>query len=373
MKKIFYLLSVFALAASCSQPSGTDKKAELIMLKRQQGELSEKISKLEKELAVTDTSSVSDKVKNVSVTTAQFDTFYHYIEVQAKVEGDQDIVVSAESMGNVTDVFVNAGDKVSKGQLLASIDDRIIRQGMSEVQSQLDLATTLYYRQKNLWDQKIGSEVQYLSAKTNKEALERRLSSMREQWELTRIKSPINGVVDAVNIKEGQTMVAGFPAFRVVNLTSLKVKAEIAEAYIDRLSKGSPAIIYFPDLNKELLQKVAYSGKAINPVNRTFNVEVRIDSGSIGLRPNMIAVLKVVDYSNANACVVPVGTVQKSSDGSFVFVAEESAGKMIAKRKPVKMGMVYNGQAEITEGIAEGDKLITVGYQNLVEGDLIKL
>ena len=149
MKRIFYLLTVVALATSCSQPSETDKKAELILLKRQQSELGEKISKLEKEFALTDTSSASaDKVKNVSVTLAQLDTFNHYIEVQAKVEGDQDVVVSAEAMGNVTEVFVRAGDKVTKGQMLASIDDRIIRQGMSEVQSQLDLATTLYKRQK---------------------------------------------------------------------------------------------------------------------------------------------------------------------------------------------------------------------------------
>jgi hypothetical protein len=151
------------------------------------------------------------------------------------------------------------------------------------------------------------------------------------------------------------------------------VKAEIAEAYIDRLTKGSPAIVFFPDINIEINEQLDYAGKAISMVNRTFNVEVRIDSANLGLRPNMIAVLKVVDYSNGNACVVPVGSVQKSFDGNFVFIAHEENGKSIARRKPVEMGLVYNGIAEIKSGLTEGDKVITTGYQNLVEGDVIKL
>jgi RND family efflux transporter MFP subunit len=372
MKKILILTSFIAFAVSCTEPSATDKKAELILLKRQHAELAEKISKIEKELEPFDTTA-KDKLKIVSVTPAVADTFYHFIEVQAKVEGDQDVMISAETMGNVTSVLVRPGDKVVKGQVLATIDDKIMRQSMSEVESQLELATTLYKRQKNLWDQKIGSEVQYLNAKTNKESLEKRYSSVREQWELTRIKSPINGVVDDARIKEGQTINPGFPAFRVVNLSELKVRGEIADSYIHSVKIGNEVIIFFPDMNKELHKKLGYSGQAINPLNRTFNVEIRLDPDDGEFHPNQVAVLKIADYTSTNVYIVPVGAVQKSSDGEFVYVAEIEKGKTVAKRKIVTSGKIYNGNTEIIKGLSEGDKVITIGFQNVVEGDLIKI
>lgn len=373
MKKILFIPAFIALLASCSQPSATDKKAELIMLKRQHNEITDKILKLEKELALSDTSAVNNKTKVVSVTTVQPDTFYHFIEVQAKVEGDQDVVVSAETMGNVTSVLVKPGDKVSKGQILATIDDRIIRESMSEVESQLNLARTMYKRQKNLWDQKIGSEVQYLNAKTTKESLEKRMSAVREQWALTRIKSPINGTVDDARIKEGQTINPGFPAFRVVNLSELKVKGEIADSYIGSVKNGNEVIIYFPDMNKEIRTKLDYSGQAINPLNRTFNVEIRLDANDGVFHPNQVAVLKIADYTSTNVFILPYESVQKSSDGEFVYVAQTENGKTVAKRKIVTSGKIYNGVTEILTGLTEGDQVITTGFQSVVEGDFIKI
>ena len=190
---------------------------------------------------------------------------------------------------------------------------------------------------------------------------------------MTKIKSPINGVIDVVSIKVGQSVAPGVPAIRVINLSSLKVKAEVAESYISRVSKGDEAIIYFPDAKKEVNVKLDYSGNRIDPLNRTFNVEVKIHDKTGTFRPNMIAILKIVDYKNSSAFTVPVTAVQKSGDGQYVFVKAEEGGKTIAKRKVVEVGTIYNGIAEITKGLASGDAVITSGFANIIEGDEIKL
>jgi membrane fusion protein (multidrug efflux system) len=372
MKHLLIVFGIASVIISCSSGNGNDKLQELDKLKKEQSALKEKIAKLEAEVALTD-STDKEKSKLVSVTEMKLQPFSHYIEVQAKVEGDEDVVVSAQSMGTVTAVLVNAGDKVSKGQVMATIDDRTISENLESMKSQLELTTTMYNKQKNLWDQKIGSEVQYLNAKAQKESLERQVASLQDQWDMTRIKSPINGTVDDVKIKTGQMMAPGLPAVRVVNLSSLKVKGEIAESYINYVNKGNPVKIFFPDLNTEIESKVDYSGKAINVVNRTFNVEVKLNSTKEEFHPNQVAVLKIADYTSGNAMVVPVGAVMKSSEGEYVFVAAAENGKMKAKRKSIKSGKIYNGTVEVTQGILPGDKVITFGYQNLVDGDLITI
>ncbi|MEP7170839.1 MAG: efflux RND transporter periplasmic adaptor subunit [Bacteroidota bacterium] len=370
--KQLIIFGIVSVIISCSSGKAGDKQKELESLKQEEAALKEKISKLESEVALTDT---TDKTKSklVSVTEMKPQSFSHYIEVQAKVEGDEDVVVSAQSMGTVTNIMVNAGDKVSKGQVMATVDDRSIHQNFESLKSQLDLSTTLYNKQKNLWDQKIGSEVQFLNAKTQKESLEKQVAGLQDQWDMTRIKSPINGTVDDVKIKTGQMMAPGVPAVRVVNLSSLKVKGEIAESYINYVNKGNPVKIFFPDMNTEVESKVDYSGKAINVINRTFNVEVKLNSTKEQFHPNQVAVLKIADYTSAKAMIIPVGAVMKSSDGEYIFVASVEDGKMKAKRKIIKSGKIYNGTVEVTEGILPGDKVITFGYQNLVDGDIISI
>jgi RND family efflux transporter MFP subunit len=272
--------------------------------------------------------------------------------VQAKVDGDEDVSLSAEMPGTVTSVLVKPGDKVSRGQVLATMDDRAIRQQLESMKSQLDMAVTMFNRQKNLWDQKIGSEVQFIQAKTQKESMEKQYAGLQEQWDMTRIKSPINGTVDVVNIKMGSAVAPGFMSIRVVNLSNMKVKAEVAESYISKVKSGCDAVIYFPDLNKEVKTKLSYSGQAISPLNRTFNVEVRLNPKDGEFHPNQVAILKIADYTAPNVFVVPVGTVQKSSDGEFVYIASNENGKTVVKRKTVSSGMIYNGLAEIRSGLS---------------------
>jgi RND family efflux transporter MFP subunit len=366
-----YLLFSVLLAACGGNPSGSDKMAELADLKKQQAALREKITQLEAEIAATDTSGKSNKGKLVAVTELVPATFNHYVEIQARVEGDEDVTLSPETMGNVTSVLVKAGSTVSKGQLLATLDDRIIRQGLDEVNSQLELANQVFDRQKNLWQQRIGSEMQYLQAKTNKEALEKRAASVREQLSMTRIKSPINGTVDQVNIKTGQSVAPGIPVFRVVNMNAMKVVGEVAESYLATIKSGNDVLISFPDLDKEINGKLDYAGKAINRLNRTFNVEVRLNSKDGSFSPNMLAVLKIVDQTVPSALVVPVGSIQKSSEGEFVYIAVVEGKTTVAKRRVVTSGITYNGMTQVAEGLAAGDKVITTGYQGIIEGDIV--
>lgn len=372
---IKYSLSLILIAAtviSCNQVPAGDKRSELESLKKEQTDLKDKIAKLEEDLAKNDTSK-NNKLKIVSATEMLPQTFTHFVEVQAKVEGDEDVTLSSEMPGTVTSVQVKPGDKVSKGQVLATLDDRAIKQQLDAMKANLDMAVTMFNRQKNLWDQKIGSEVQFIQAKTQKESMEKQYASLQEQWDMTRIKSPINGTVDVVNIKIGSAVAPGVTSVRVVNLSNLKVKAEIAESYIGKVKTGNNVVIYFPDSGKEIKTKLGYSGQAINPLNRTFNVEVRLDPKDGEFHPNQVAVLKIADYAASNVFVVPVGAVQKSSNGEFVYVISTENGKTIAKRKTVASGLTYNGFAEIRNGLESGDKVITIGYQNVVDGDEVKI
>ena len=370
MKKLIFFLSIAFLAGCSDSGKGTEKKAELEKLKKELASIKEKINSLEAEISVNDSGAVKSKL--VGITEIAPQRFNHYIEVQAKVEGDEDVLLSAKTQGTVTSILVKAGDIVHKVQTLAVINDKLIRQGIAELQSQLDLSIQLYNRQKNLWDQKIGSEVQYLQAKTNKESLERKMDGLDEQLDMTRIKSPINGTVDNVEIKIGQTVAPGFPSIRVINLSSLKVTGEIAESFINRVKKGNEVILFFPDQNKEVFTKIDYSGNRIDPLNRTFNVEVHLTDKNGDFRPNMIVVLKIVDYSNSAAFIVPINSIQKSTDGEFVYVAETNGNKTIAKRKVVESGMIYDGFTEIKSGLVANDKVITNGFQNIIEGDAIR-
>lgn len=367
-KSIIFLLLV-AMAVACKP---ADKKSELAKLKKQHDELAIKIKALETELQVSDTTKTS-KVTAVAVTEAKPEVFNHFLEVQGKVDGEDNIAVSSQMAGAITSVFVKEGDQVRKGQILAQIDNSIIQQQIASTKQQLDFVTSLYIKQKALWDQQIGSEVQYLTAKNNKENLEKSLSTLNEQLDMTRIKSPINGSVEEVNLKVGQMASPGLPAVRVVNFSSVKVVAEIAEAYAPKVKPGDKVIVFFPDFNTEIASQIRFTSKYINPVNRTFQSEVRLGPSKVEYRANMMAVVKINDYRNPSAFTVPITLIRESQSGKFIYVAKEESGKLVARRLPVSVGSTYNGLAEITGGVVAGDKIITTGFNGLIDGELIQV
>jgi len=312
------------------------------------------------------------KTTRVNAQDIAMHSFRHYVEVQASVYGQDNINVSPQMPGVVKSIMVTEGDKVSKGQVLADVDDAVLLQNIQEVQTSLDLAKTLFEKQKGLWDQKIGTEVQYLSAKSNYESMQKRMSALQQQDDMTKIKSPIDGTVDAVNIKIGESVAPGMPSIKVVNMEQLKVKGNVTEAYIADIHEGDSLLVSFPDLHQEVATKASYVSHAIDEVNRTFTVEVKLPQ-SPNYHPNMIAMMKIIDYTNPSAVIIPVNIVQNDPTGAFVFIAQNQNGVMVAKKQPVKMGKVYNGMAEITDGLKTGDKLITIGYEDLNNGDAISL
>jgi RND family efflux transporter MFP subunit len=370
MNKSIIFLALVVLAVACGKPA--DKKAELAKLKKQHDELAIKIKALETELQVSDTAK-SSKVTAVSVTEAKPEVFNHFLEVQGKVDGEDNIAVSAQMPGTITAIYVKEGDPVRKGQVLAQIDNTVMQQQISSTKQQLDFATNLYNKQKALWDQQIGSEVQYLTAKNNKENLEKALATMNDQLEMTRIKSPINGSVEEVNLKIGQMASPGLPAVRVVNFSTVKVIAEIAEAYGAKVKPGNKVIVFFPDFNIEIPSQIRFTSKYINPTNRTFNTEVRLGPSKVEYRANMMAVVKINDYSNPSAFIVPVTLIRETQSGKYIYVAKEENGKVVARRSTVTTGSSYNGLVEITSGLAAGDKIITTGFNSLLDGELIQV
>ncbi len=371
MKKVILLLSVATVLVACNKSGSTDKKTELANLKKQQSEVTAKIIELEAAIAKEDPDA-NKKIHSIELAPIVEGVFTHYVEVQGKVESEQNVNIIPRAMGPITNVSVQPGDNVRKGQLLATIDNALIKKNIDELQNRLDLAIIVFNKQKNLWDQKIGTEIQFLQAKNNKEALERSMATANEQLDMTLIKSPINGSVDLVDVKVGEMASNMKPAFRVVNLEQLKATAELAESYLSTVSTGDEATIVFSDLNKEVKSKVSFTGRVINPVSRTFSVDVKLNNSN-EYRPNMIAVMKIVDYRALKSISIPMNVIQNDQTGQYVMVAVEQNGKLIATKKVIKSGMIYKGVAEIKSGLAVNDKLIVAGFQDLVEGDLIKL
>ena len=370
MKKIALFLGMIIIMVACQKT--LDKKTELAKLQKEHDLLSEKILKLQQEISASDTSGGANvKVKDVSVTKVSLQPFEHFIEIQGRVDGDENVAVNARMAGVVTRIFVKEGDKVKAGQVLAEMDAEVSRKALTELKEALAFATTVYNKQKNLWDQKIGSEIQYLTAKNNKESLENRVKTTEEQVNMMKITSPINGSVEEIPIKVGQAVAPGFAAFRVIDFSKIKIVGDLAEAYGSKVKPGDDVSLFFPDYNKEVKTKLTFVSKFINPTNRTFQVEARLASPDNAFKANMVAVLKIRDYSAEKAVVLAVNAIQKDNDGSFVFVSEETAGKKIARKRKVVPGQIYNGMAEIASGLTEADKVVTSGNTELNDGQYI--
>ncbi|MBL7932457.1 MAG: efflux RND transporter periplasmic adaptor subunit [Bacteroidia bacterium] len=359
------LLTVFMVA--CGGGAGSDKKAELEKLKKQKTELETKISALEEEVAKSDTSSKKEKGIEVIAKPLVPTIFKAYIEVQGRVDADENVSITTEAPGTINKILVKVGEHVSKGQVLAETDVRPLQQQLATMQASMTLVSQMYEKQKSLWDQKIGTEVQYLQMKTAKEALETSIVGLNEQIRMSKIISPIDGTVDLVNLKVGQAVSPGMGVINVVNFSNLKVKADVAEGYASRIHNGDEVIVVFPDMQDTVQSKIHYASRAINPLTRTFAVEASLDNKK-EYHPNTVVKLRINDYKSAKpVIVVPVKYIQKGEEGSYVMVDEKGKAAM----KAVTLGREYNGNAEILSGLNEGDLIITEGYDLVNEGSII--
>lgn len=384
-------LIITLAACGAKNDSLSSKKASLDKLKKEQTAINEKIKVLESEIAKLDTAFVkNDIAKLVAISSITTQDFTHYIDLQGHIDADNISYISPRlGPGQVKAIYVKKGDFVKKGQLLLKLDDALIKQqinaakqSLETIKTQLAFAKDIYNRQNNLWKQGIGTEVQLISARTNVETLEKQLSAaqenvkiIQEQASATNVYSDVDGIADEVNIRVGETF-SGISAtgaqIKIVNTSSLKVVTDVPENYAAKVRVGSKVIVTLPDLNKVYNSSISISGKTINPNNRSFTAEAKLPYDGV-MRPNQNAQVRIEDYAAKNAITVPVNTIQTDEKGKFVFIAVEQNGKLIAQKKQIVVGELYNNLIEVKSGLQANEKLITEGFQNIYEGQLLKV
>ena len=366
MKPTFALKSLLFIASatyviSCSSK---DPKAELESLKTQKVAIEKKIEELEKQFK-----SDSGLVLEISATELKPEIFKTFIDVQGKVEAEESVSLSSEIPGMVTQIYVRVGDAVKSGQVLAETDSRIVHQQIADLEINLNLAEQVFEKQSKLWNEKIGTELQYLQAKTTKESLEKKIETLKQQLSMTKIVSPISGVVDGVNIKVGQAIAPGIPAINVVNLNHLKVVAELAESYSGKVKKGQALQLFFPDQNLQLESTVHYASKIINPMSRTFQLTAYLNTQT-DVPPNAVVKLQINDYtSGAESLSISEKFIQKSGNECYVWIVENAK----AVKKPIVLGRNYKGRSEIISGLKSGDFIITQGYDLVKSNDPLSI
>ncbi len=375
-KNVFILIALTLVLAACSNAKKdsagdlNDKKAQLEKLKSQQKDLSAQITRLEGEIALVDTSA-KPTPKLVSVGPIAPSAFNHYIEIQGRVDA-QDISYVAPSNGSggiITALSVTQGQRVSKGQVLARLDDQLTRQQLEPLKVQLSAAQDVYRRTKNLFDQNIGTRQNVLNAETQVQTLEKQIGIINKQVALSNVVAPISGVADVVSVRVGEPY--NYMGIRIVNTTNLKITAEVPENYLGKVSVGSVLEVILPEENnRTITATVNVAGSIINPSSRTFTIEAKIPANA-NLKPNQLAKVHIKDYGNANAITIPMNTLQNDEKGKFVMVAVKEGSSLIARKRPITVGELYNDQLEVKSGLQSGDQLITEGFQSLYDGQLI--
>jgi RND family efflux transporter MFP subunit len=381
-KKLFGIAMITLLLSACGSSSKdskgelNDKKAQLEKLKGDQKKITDQITKLEEEIAKLDPNASAGVAKLVAITPVQASPFEHFIEIQGTVEAPNiSYVAPPNGQGGVVKaLYVRQGQNVRKGQVLARLDDQLIRQQIEPLRVQLNAAEDTYKRTKNLYDQGIGTYQNVLQAKTQVETLQGNINTLQKQAALMTVTAPQSGVADIVNVRVGETFMgatAAGPQIRIVNTGDLKIKANIPENYMGSVKVGSPLEVLLPDENNRIVNAtVTVVGKIIDPGTRTFYIEAKVPSSS-NLKPNQVAKVHIKDYGNENAITIPVNTLQNDEAGKYVMVAVKEGDRLVAHKRTVTVGELYNNRLEVKSGLQAGDQLITEGFQSLYEGQLI--
>ncbi len=373
-KKIIPLLITSVLFFSCGEKENNQTIDQLIAAKNNT-ELQARKASIQADLAKIDAALATLNVKKeealVSVMTLKDTLFNHYLDIQGSVNTKENILIQPEMPGKLVVLNAKAGQHVSKGQILARVDDGGSSQQVASLETQYQLAKTTFERQKNLWNQKIGSEIQYLQAQTQMLSLQRSVAQAKAMLAKSVIRAPFSGTIDEVFVERGQVVSAGPQGLmRIVNLNNMYVSTSVPESYIGKLKVGTQVDVFLTSLNKNYKGKVRQVGNFINPNNRSFGIEVSIPNPENLLRPNQVAKLKVIDYTAKNAIVVPTNVIQEDGDGNkFVFVAINSNGKTaIAKKVIVSVGKSSDNVTEIVSGLSANDILVTEGVNTISEG-----
>ncbi|WBL25463.1 efflux RND transporter periplasmic adaptor subunit [Zunongwangia sp. HGR-M22] len=385
MKKLAAIFSVSLLLAACGNENKksvdqlieegnlSEIRARKSELSKEQSAITSDINKLDEEI------NKLDKNRSLNLVTTQKiadSTFAHYAEVQGDVATDENIIIYPEYSGILDRIYVQEGDKVNKGQILAKIDDGGLSSQVAQSEAQATLAKTTYERQKRLWDQNIGSEIQYLEAKTNYEASQKAAEQLQSQLAKTSVIAPFSGVVDEIISNQGEVVSPGqSQLLRIINLSNMYVEAAVPENYLSKIQKGTSVKVMISSVNQNYEGKVTEVGNNINPNNRTFRVKIAIPNPDRLIKPNQIATILLNDYTAEDAITIPENTVQKNSLGeSVVYTLESKTDSTgVAKKNIIKTGYVYNNMIEVTEGLEAGATLIVEGSKSLRDGQEVKI
>ncbi len=387
MRKIYSLVLALFILSSC----GGDKKEQSIeeviatknlnQIRTKKSELDKKIQEISDNIKLLNTEIEKlDTLKRVPLVTAiktKNEVFTHYLELQGNVKTKQNVLIYPEMAGRLDAVYVKEGQKVVKGQALAKIDDVGMKQQVAQLEATAALAKTTFERQKRLWDEKIGSEIQFLQAKTNYETQKNALAQLKKQFDKTIIRAPFSGIIDDV-IKDQGTVVApgpGAEVFRIVNLSNMFIEADVPETYISSITPGKFVAIDFPVLGKTVETKVRQTGNFINPANRTFSIEVGVPNQDNSIKPNLTAKLKINDYTNPEAILIPQSIISENAEGEqYVYVVKKNKGNNgIATQVVVKTGKTQGDIIEVLSGVKVGDQLIEAGARTVKDGQEVRI
>lgn len=382
MKKYFIFLLAAGVLAACNGNKNDaaklqelEKKHEGILaqieaLKKEEANVLTEITDLKKLL---DTAEVEKTFASVRVEGIQTEPFTHSIEIQGTVYSDNNVTLAAENGGKVLKVYVTEGQSVSAGQKLADLDGGVLESQLAELNTRLELAEQTYAKQDALWKKQIGTEMQYLQAKNNLAALKNQRRTLQEQVSKFHLVAPFSGVIDDVNLRIGEVAAPGTPAIRIVNLNSVEVKADVSEKYVGAFNKGDKVKVYFPALNDTINAEISAVGMVINPNNRTFSLRIALDNKSKLYKPNLLAIIQAVDFKSNTAISIPSKLVQTVGNRKFIYLAEQNDTNMVAIARTIETGPTAEGRILVKSGLQAGESIITDGYLNLEDGDLLKI
>jgi RND family efflux transporter MFP subunit len=374
MKTQYLFPIILLIAAACGGSEGDKnleaKKAELDKARAELQKVKGTITELEKEISALDPEFARQNTKAILVSTfvAEKKPFEHKVEVRGSVESRRNVFLSAQTGGEIKRINVKEGQRVTQGQTLIELDADVIRRSITELKTSLELATTVFEKQSKLWEQKIGTEVQYLQAKNNKESLENKLSTMYAQLNLAMIKAPFTGTVDQLPARVGEMASPGMPLVRVVSTDEMYLKTDVSERFIGRFKAGDKVDILFPLINKTVSTVISSVGQVINEENRTFEVEAKLPNVNFVVKPNQVVILQLLDYVNEDALAVPTRLIQKDEDGQFIYIVDKRESGPVARKIHVVAGISSNNETEIAEGLQGDEQIVDRGFRELTEG-----
>lgn len=378
MKKQHLLIALLGLTlVACQKPAGGNSELNKLVAERDslaslKGTITARLLELEATIAKEDTTT---RLLQVTAIAAQRQKFERYFEVYGTIEAEKNAQLYAETGGLITEILVKEGQQVAAGTVLVTLDGTVLLRNIDEVKTQLSLVAALFAKQERLWNQQIGSEVQYLEAKNRKESLESRLATLEAQHRMTRIKAPFAGVVDQIYPKRGEMAGPQMPILRLVNLAEVHINADVSEAYVGQLKKGTPVLVEIPNTGYKFESEITTVGQFIKPENRTFRIQIRVPNEKGIFKPNLLTSIKIRDYATDSAVVVNNSLLLQTPTGAdYVFIAKKEGGdKALVTKIPVQAGKSYNGLTEILTGLTGTELIVAKGARSVKDGQRVQI